>query len=790
MKTSRIAGWAAVLVCLAQLASGSQLYFVANSHTSSAIYCFDLSVSNLTLLYQTNDYDGDWDCDITGLEADATSSKVFWNFHQYEVPPYYHSIMGMGLTGSAPQILIQLGQNVGTECVDVDEAAGRIYFGGHQIYSTDITGSGLQVVIPVGQWVSGLAVDPLHGKIYWTQWAQPSGIYQANLDGSGATQLVSCTTPVGIDVDIYGGKIYWVSSGVGPVPPPQKVWSANLDGTGQQLLTVVPDGQLASDLALDLTAGKIYWSSISTILPERILRANLDGTDLETVIQIPGKCFLGISVLSDPYCPYFHGIYEVVDDLASGGLGGLETADGDYVMAAGARVNGAVDTDVVLLKTDDQGHPKWGLRYVKSRNEEMHAICEVGGSNFVIAGSAETSSAGDRDVYVLKTGHGGNGLWASTFGTTYAIETGNSILSTSDGGSLISGMQRLGNGDCDAYLVKIKANGALQWARAYDWSNTFESVHGDYDEALAAVEIPPANGVKYIVTGRTGPNSKATDVLLMGVSETGVPMWSRAVGDGRDGGLRTDIGYSIVRHPDGGVAVAGVAGKDGLLLRATDNGDVLWANIIGLFGQEELHSLVVAPDGGLVMGGFSMRSFELGKSLDLSISGPGIPIPLISYRYWLVKTDSAGVIDWSRFYGDGLGRAEAYSLDNAAHGGYYLSGKLRADPSPGSVPYAVRTDSEGKVDFQNTNDPTCYQTVQPEVSPFRMPYSIKLQSRNEGIGRKVSANSQTLSLSEEIFCQGCTPNPMDAFMESIGKLLNSEAQKVDDLNIPGKIPAR
>ena len=113
-------------------------------------------------------------------------------------------------------------------------------------------------------------------------------IEQANLDGSSPLVIVTGLDAVsGIGVDPEGGKIYW-SDYVA-----DKIQRANLDGTNvQNLVTKYPTDPPADPLpppvlgapwalAVDTDQGKVYWTD--TVL-DRMMRANLDGTNVETVL--------------------------------------------------------------------------------------------------------------------------------------------------------------------------------------------------------------------------------------------------------------------------------------------------------------------------------------------------------------------------------------------------------------------------------------------------------------------------------------------------------------------------
>ena len=84
------------------------------------------------------------------------------------------------------------------------------------------------------------------------------------------------------DRDVGLGKIYWADDG-GPIQ------RANLNGTGVETLIGrhgTYDFQAIRSLALDPTAGKMYWTNHRY---GEIQRANLDGTGVETLIDARSK---------------------------------------------------------------------------------------------------------------------------------------------------------------------------------------------------------------------------------------------------------------------------------------------------------------------------------------------------------------------------------------------------------------------------------------------------------------------------------------------------------------------
>ena len=111
--------------------------------------------------------------------------------------------------------------------------------------------------------------------MYWTTLWE-GAIRTANLDGTNETVLISgLNSPSGISVDEVNGKIYWTEwSGS------NNVRRANLDGTGiENLVTNMPN---ANVITLDVANNYMYWSDWDD---NTVLRANLDGSNITTLIS-------------------------------------------------------------------------------------------------------------------------------------------------------------------------------------------------------------------------------------------------------------------------------------------------------------------------------------------------------------------------------------------------------------------------------------------------------------------------------------------------------------------------
>jgi low density lipoprotein receptor-related protein 5/6 len=144
-------------------------------------------------------------------------------------------------------------------------------------HATGLFKSRLNCHGPQLEYPAGIALDQPGGKIYWADLATDA-IHSANLDGSNVEELVtldSSVLPNALALDLGAGKMYWTSKW-------GSIWRVNLDGTYLQM--VVDDGGAEfHGVALDPGTGKMYWCQHRGE-PGAIRRGNLDGSGTEDVV--------------------------------------------------------------------------------------------------------------------------------------------------------------------------------------------------------------------------------------------------------------------------------------------------------------------------------------------------------------------------------------------------------------------------------------------------------------------------------------------------------------------------
>ena len=195
-----------------------------------------------------------------------------------------------------------------------DPRDGSLYFTDYstdKMWRSNLDGTNRTEVLPTGTEVLGsgnVVVDPESNYLYlvWNRVGEPpfwtSGIWRVRNDGSGLQSLYTGRNGNYryLDIDTNAGKIYWtyyqtvngVHSGF--------IQRSNLDGTDVE--DVIEDIAYPHGISLDLQAGKVYWVERGADSPYRgfkgkIGRANLDGTNREELItDLPFPLGLDIDV--------------------------------------------------------------------------------------------------------------------------------------------------------------------------------------------------------------------------------------------------------------------------------------------------------------------------------------------------------------------------------------------------------------------------------------------------------------------------------------------------------------
>uniref|UniRef100_A0A8C2F5J0 Low density lipoprotein receptor a n=1 Tax=Cyprinus carpio TaxID=7962 RepID=A0A8C2F5J0_CYPCA len=123
-----------------------------------------------------------------------------------------------------------------------------------------------------------IVVDPIKNFMFWTDWGTPAKIERGGLNGGDRYALVTdnIVWPNGITLDLLNQRLYWVDSKL------HTLSSISMQGDGRRTL-IFDQGKLAHPLGLTVFEEKVFWTDVSN---NAILSANrVTGRDITNVAE-------------------------------------------------------------------------------------------------------------------------------------------------------------------------------------------------------------------------------------------------------------------------------------------------------------------------------------------------------------------------------------------------------------------------------------------------------------------------------------------------------------------------
>ncbi len=264
------------------------------------------------------------------------------------------------------------------------------------------------------------------------------------------------------------------------------------------------------------------------------------------------------------------------------------TSDGGFI------VGGTSNANIWLVKLDSKGNVEWQKTYgwggvfsllIWQKTFLMNngfppsfwSVRQLSDGGFVAAGQTKSFGNGDIDAWVLRLDAAGNLMWDKSYGGLDS-DLAFSIDMTSDGGFVVAGQSRsFSGGFMDAWVFKIDPAGSVVWQKAYGGRGP-----GAFSVALS-VQSTPDSG--FVVAGYTsGFGAGLNDAWVFKLDSLGNPIWQRTFG-----GAGYDLAQSVAQASNGGFIVAGymevqpvISHNSGaLVLRLAPDGNIPHCHIMG-----------------------------------------------------------------------------------------------------------------------------------------------------------------------------------------------------------------
>lgn len=198
-----------------------------------------------------------------------------------------------------------------------------------------------------------------------------------------------------------------------------------------------------------------------------------------------------------------------------------QTSDEGFILTGYSYSYSNGGNDVWIVKTDMNGNEQWADNFGRNGNEYGMSIKETFDGDFIIVGSTDKHLQGDTDLWVLKIDENGTKIWDRIYGGT-GNDWGGSITLRSDGGYIITGdTTSFGQGGFDVWLLNIDEDGNKLW----------DVTFGDefHHETGYCVQQTQDDG--FVITGSsTIIETSYSDLLIIKTDTNGNKEWISTVG--------------------------------------------------------------------------------------------------------------------------------------------------------------------------------------------------------------------------------------------------------------------
>ncbi len=263
-------------------------------------------------------------------------------------------------------------------------------------------------------------------------------------------------------------------------------------------------------------------------------------------------------------------------------------------------------------------------------------------------------------------------------------DSGQSVVSTNDGGYVILGESQSMDGDItdkqnesyDYWLLKFNSNSELEWQKTYGGTGDDfgKSVIQTQDGGYAIL------GSSFSNDEDVTTNNGQQDYWMAKLDTTGNIVWEKSFGYSG-----SDTGISLLQSNDGGYLLTGIldvtssggegntknnqtlhAGGDYWAIKLNATGDLQWSKYFGGFFSDTPFGAIQTEDNGFIIVGSS-------DSEDTDISGN-----IGDYDFWVIKISSIGNLEWEKSFG-GTQIDEARGVVESNDGNYVIVGDTRSE---------------------------------------------------------------------------------------------------------------
>lgn len=412
----------------------------------------------------------------------------------------------------------------------------------------------------------------------------------------------------------------------------------------------------------------------------------------------------------------------------------------------------------------------WERTYLRSNWTSGYSIKQTSDGNYITCG-LRTNYGG----FVLKLNRYGDTLWVRYF----PVAEFTSIIETIDGKYVAIGWTDF------VHIVKLDTNGNNIWAR--------QIIEPGYE--TRAYHICLTNDGGFAIAGEAKSNNPTIlSGYFLKLDSTGFKIWSKVIYK-----TNTNIVLSGVKEiiPAGFILTGGELYNNNLqiiVIKTLLNGDTLWTKSFGTNYDERGYAIFQTNDNGFL---------SIGQ---IYLSGG-------QRRLYFTKTDSTGILLWSKIYGDTLTTYELRSSDCAVYNPYsnsylitgrYVSGVSSLDTTK---LFIVSVDTSGNriwdkfyykdtADIEGASIDICNDSgyiiagdlLDPPIDNILTSpqYLYAIKTNKDGEIQPIGINNQNISLPKYFKLNPVYPNPFNPETNITFEVPKASNIKINLYNILGK----
>jgi len=346
----------------------------------------------------------------------------------------------------------------------------------------------------------------------------------------------------------------------------------------------------------------------------------------------------------------------------------IETSDGGYAIIGTKWFGDDGNSDVWLIKTDENGVEVWNNTFGGIYSDYGYSVAQTTDGGYIITGSFGSGLILNDDLWLIKTDSNGDHEWNKTFSGEFTSDNGRCVMQTPDDGYLVVGTTGMGiMGNPDVWLIKTNSTGDLEWNQIFDGGQE------DYGYCFA-----PTSDGGYIITGYTWSyGAGSSDIWLIKTNSTGGEVWNQTYG-----GISDDYANCVQQTSDGGYIIAGNTYSFGAnpgvtpdvwLIKTNSTGSEVWNQTYGGTDSESGSWVEQTSDGGYIITGQRYSALPVQMSIRAAI-----PTNVL-----LIKTNENGNQQWNQTYG-GIAYEIGKSVIQNSDGDYVIVGYTSSYGTGGS----------------------------------------------------------------------------------------------------------